>query len=617
MFDALRKMIFPIIFVVLFFFVAMIVLEWGLGFSGGQQAIDQNLAAVINGEEITWQDYNTIYQSILQTEIRNTPEGDISDDQRRILHDRAWQQLVHDRVILQEVGKRDIRVTADEIYSYLKFSPPPELQVVPSFQTDGKFDYQKYMLAMADPQASPFWASIEPFVKTDIMKLKLQEMIIGTATISEEQVKQAYLRANEKIKVGVVNVSFDRFSRPPPATPDDELRAYFEENRDDYYLDERRGLNVVLMEKAPKPYDWELSYNRAKQIYDSVQAGADFAELAKSYSADGSAENGGDLGWFDQGQMVPEFDQKVFSINVGDVTEPVKTQFGWHIIKLHERKEEPAESNSSNQTKPVKKAHASHILIKAEMSRETQDEIYNQLELFRTTAEKSGFLKAAEDLKISVRSAQPFFNGKNIQYIGNNPKVSDFAFNNELNAISDLWENNSSYFVVQVSQILPAGPATFEEATEKLKLNLLKHKVMTICRDTANAIWAEIQAGKDIQIAAKNHGFEYKVLEPFGREDFTSDFRRDPKAIGTAFSMTEPGQMKGPSEYSQGMLILELVDRITPDLTDYNSKRDSIYFNVMSANQQDLYARWFDNLVRNSVITNNVEKAMIENPDFL
>lgn len=617
MFEVLRRMIVPIIIIVLLFFVAMIVLEWGLGFSGGGQMPEQNLAAIINGEEITWPEYNRIYENILQAELQNSPEGDLPDEQRRQLHDRAWQQLVHERVLLQQVAKRDIRVTNEEIYTYLKFSPPPELQAVPSFQTDGRFDYQKYMMTMADPQAAPFWASIEPFIQSDIMKLKLQEMVIGAAAVSEEEIKQSFLGANEKVKVGVVNVSFDRFSRPPPETPEEEMKAYFDEHLDDYHLDERRGLNIVLLEKEPKPYDWEVSYNRVKQIYDSVQAGRDFAELAKLYSADGTAKDGGDLGWFNQGQMVPEFDKMVFNMQPNTVSEPVRTQFGWHIIKLHDKKEEIEKASAQAESKSVKKAHASHILIRAELSRETMEELYKNLELFRVTAEKTGFLKAAEDLKLSVRSAQPFFRGKNIQYVGFNPQVSDFAFDNNLNAISDLMENNSSYFIVQVSQILPAGPATFEEAKEKLQLDFVKYKVMSRCKETANAIWADVQSGLDIEKAAGKHGDEYTVVEPFGRNDFTSEFKRDPQAIGAAFSLTKPGDMRGPTEYSQGMVILKLLDRTSPDLSEYNNKRDSIYSTLLVSKQQELYTRWFDRLVKNSEITNNVQKMLLENPDFL
>ena len=617
MFDKLRKMIFPIIIVVLVFFVGMIVLEWGMDFSGSQQMQDQNMAAVINGEEIPWPDYNRLYENMLQQELQISPDGDVPDEKKLQLHEKAWQQLVHDRVLLQEVAKYDIRVTNEEIYSYLKFSPPTELQSAPSFQTNGQFDYQKYMMAMADPTASPFWAQLEPFVRADIMKLKLQEMVIGTASASEEEVKQAFLNENEKIKVGVVNVSFDRFSRPSPETPEDEQRAYHEGHRDDYKLDERRSLNIALLEKEAKPYDWEVSFNRAKLLYDSVKAGADFAELAKLYSADGSAQSGGDLGWFNQGQMVAEFDKRTFELKPDEISEPVRTQFGWHIIKLHEQKEEKVKAEGQKESKLVKTAHASHILIKAEMSQETTDEINNRLEAFRAAANKDGFEKAALDLKMPLKQASPFMRGKNIQFIGNNPQVSEFAFNNELNTISELMQNNSSYYVVQVGQILPAGPASFEDAQEKVTLDLLQHKVMTMCKDTSNAIWADIQSGLPIDQAAKKHGEEYTIMEPFKRTDFTTELRRDPQAIGTAFSLTTPDQMSAPSEHAQGVAMFKLIERFTPDLTEFNAKRDSVYNGIIVQKQQALYTRWFDNLVKNSEIVNNVQKMIQENPDFI
>ncbi len=617
MFDKLRKLIVPIIIIVLVFFVAMIVLEWGLGFSGSQQFQEQNLAAVINGEEIPWPTYNRLYENLLQAETQKSPEGDVPDATRMQLHEKAWQQLVNDRLLLQEVAKKDIRVTNDEIYQYLKFSPPPELQAVPSFQTDGRFDYQKYMMAMADPQTSPFWASIEPIIKSDIMKLKLQEMVIQTASVSEEEIKRAYLDNSEKVRVGVVNVTFDRFSRPPPAPSDDELRAFFEEHRAEYHLDERRSLGIALLEKQPQPYDWEVSYSRAKQLYDSIKAGADFVELARQFSADGSAKDGGDLGWFNQGQMVAEFDKMVFAMQPDDLSEPIRTQYGWHIIKLHEKKEEKEKARGQTESQLVKKAHASHILIKTETSQETLDELYKRLETFRAAADKNGFLKAAEDLQMPIRQAQPFFRGKNIQYIGNDLLVSDFTFENELNAISDLMQSNSAFYVVQIAQILTAGPASLEDAREKVQMDLLRHKVMAICKDTADAIWAEIQTGAAIEKAAKNHGYEYTVLEPFRRIDYIPAFERDPQAVGAAFSLTEPGKITTPSEYDQGMAIFKLVERITPDLSEFNAKRDSVYSAILVTKQQELYSRWFENLVKNSEITNNVQKMLAENPDFM
>jgi hypothetical protein len=178
-------------------------------------------------------------------------------------------------------------------------------------------------------------------------------------------------------------------------------------------------------------------------------------------------------------------------------------------------------------------------------------------------------------------------------------------------------QNNSAFFVVQLGQILPAGAASFEDAHDKVQMDLLKHKVLTMCRDTSNAIWADIQAGLAIDKAAKKHGEEYTVLEPFKRTDYTTEVRRDPQAIGTAFSLTTPDQMTPPAEHAQGMAMFKLIERITPDLTEYNAKRDSVYNGIIVRKQQELYTRWFDNLVKNSVITNNVEKMIQENPDFI
>ncbi len=617
MFKALRKMIVPIIIIVLFFFAGMIVLEWGMGFSSRQSFQDTNLAAIINGEEITWQQYNRTFNNLSQAEIQKDPDQELSESQRRQLHLNAWQQIVHDRLLTQQVKNFDIIVSADEIYSFLKYSPPPELQTVPSFQTDGKFDYQKYINAMADPQAEAFWASIEPIIISEIEKLKIQEMVIQAAHVSEAEVKRAYIEKFEEVDLGLVNVSFARFSKPPPTSTEDEMITFFEERQDDYYLDEKRGLNMVILEKAPKPYDWEIAYNQAVAIYDSIQDGSDFAEMARKYSDDVTSEDGGDLGWFPAGQMVPEFDKLVFSMQPDDISEPVRTQFGWHIIKVHERKEEKETPLGKDEPELVKKARASHVLIKTDVSQETLDELYNRLERFYTEAVSSGFEKAARDLKMPAKRTSTFFRGKNIQFIGSNPQANIFAFENELDAISELMENNSSFFVLQISEIDSAGPATFEESKEKVQIDIVRHKVLTLCRDTANVIWSELSAGTSIEKAAENHAEDVEILNSVSRTGWVPQLRREPELIGAAFSMESIGDLTPPVEFGQGVAIFKLINKTTLDLTDYNSKRDSIYSAILNFKQQNLYQIWFEDLINSSVVVNNVEKALLENPDFL
>lgn len=617
MFQALRKMIVPIIAVVLFFFAAMIVLQWGMGMSSRQDFENTNVAAVINGEEISWREYNRLYNGLLQSEYSKT-EDDLPESKIKELQQNAWNQLLHDRLIKQEVSKMNMIVTDEELYSYLRLTPPPELQGIPDFQTSGKFDYQKYLNTMANPQAAPFWASVEAAVKDDILKFKLQELIVQAAHVTEEEIRQAYLKDLEKVKVGMINVGYGRFSSPPPKNSDEELLAYFEEHHEKYTMKERASLNAAVLEKKPEPYDWEVSYNQTKVIYDSIAAGADFAEMAKTFSQDGSAADGGDLDWFPPGQMVEEFDKKVFNMKIGDVSDPVRSQFGWHIIKLHDLKETKEVPRGKTEEVTVLKAHASHILIKAEASQQTLDYLHNRLEEFIILAKDIGFKEASEQMDISVRPTGFFRRGtRNIPVIGNNAYAGLFAFDNDVGAISDVIENNYSFCVGEVTEKRPAGPAKFEEAKERVGLDLLTHKVATSCRDTAAAIFAEIQNGMDWKKAAKKHGDEYLETDPFTRAGYNKEIRRDPAAVGAAFSLTEVGQVVGPIDFDQGTVIMKLIERTTPDLEEFIAKRDSISSGLVFVKQQEMYGRWFKNLLDKSEVVNNVQRTLEASDEFM
>jgi len=609
-------MIFPIIIIVLFFFVAMIVFQWGLGLSRRQQYADANVAAVINGMEVSWETYNRAYQSLYQIESENTDE-ELPESKIREIQQTAWKRLLHDHLIMQEVAKHNLAVTDDELYAFLRYNPPPELQQLPYFQTDGRFNYQKYVSSMANPQDAAFWASVEPFAKENVLKQKLQEMIIQAARVTESEVKEFYLTINEKIKVGMVNVGYDRFSKPPPRSTDEELEEFFNERRDDYPVDERAALNIALIEKKPQALDWERTYNKAMAIYDSIQAGADFGEMAGRYSDDpASAKNGGDLGWFPRGQMVEEFDRKVFSMKEEEISEPIRTEFGWHIIKLHAFKEEMEKPRGKKDKELVRKAHASHILVKTEAGQETLDRAYRRLEEFHTAAKKKGFFKAAEDLSLPIKKTAMFFRGKNIQFIGNDPNAGRFAFENEVDAISDLLESKTAFFVVRVAERVPAGKATFEEAEKKVNLDILKYKVATLCRDTADAIYTEIQKGTDIEKAAKIFGEEYETPAEFLRTDYVKGLGSNAMAIGAAFSLSEPGQISEPVDFDQGTVVFKLLERTSPDLSDYNARRDSLHTVILNYKRQELYGRWFENLIENSEIVNNIEKTLQEAGEF-
>lgn len=605
MFEFLRRLIVPIIIIVLIFFVGLIVLEWGLDFTGRQQmGGGARHAGSINGETVSWEAYNRLFQSLYQTEAQQS-EDELPDARVRELEQNAWRQIVHNELLSQQAAAHNILVTDEELYAYLRMSPPQDLQQAPAFQTDGRFDYQKYVNAMADPQWAGFWASIEPSIRSDIQRMKMQELIVQGILVSEIEVKQAFLNANEKVRFGLVNVPHARFASNPPAVTDDELKQYLEENKDKYHLEERAVLNMVFIEKKPSEDDWSRMGSRMQIIHDSLVDGADFAEMAMNYSADGSAAQGGDLGWFSKGQMVPEFDQRSFSMEEGQISEPFRTQFGWHIIKHQGYRDTVLQTGAD----PVRQAHVSHILMRVEQSQESLDNLFTQLRDFQEQAREGGFAKIAADFGYEVRATTPFTRQEPIQFIGYNPAVDSFAFTNKVNTVSEVMENNSAFYVVEVAQRLPEGDPSFEEIKAELTQDVRREKYAAMARDLATRVHQATQSGQSLQAAAESFGLEYKESDFIARNGYHATLGRDPQAIGAAFSMSTPGQVVGPVEYANGAAVMTLLERQVPDLTEFSEKRDSIYTAVRGEKQQEFYGRWFEDVVSRSDIQNNVGSA--------
>ncbi|MFZ1683183.1 MAG: peptidyl-prolyl cis-trans isomerase [Candidatus Zixiibacteriota bacterium] len=607
MFEKLRKMIFPIIFIVLFFFVAMIFLQWGLDFSGRGNYGGSNNAGTVNGEAISWNVYQQTYNNLLEQESKGG-QVEVPETRTKQLEQSAWQQLVHDKLIMQQAAKHNIVVTDQEVFAYLLLSPPQYMQQVQAFQTNGQFDYEKYKAGMADPKASPFWASLEPGVRSDLIRLKMQESIIQTAQVTESEVKQAFLDDNEKVKVGYIEIPYLKYMARVPNPDEAAMRKYYDEHKEEYKMDERAELKVAMVEKGATETDWQEAQGRIQIIRDSIAAGADFVTMAKTYSQDNSASEGGDLGWFNQAGMIPEFSRVIFAMKPGELSQPFRTQFGWHVAKLLEYRSDP-NAKSKPGTAATQEAHASHILIRAVPSQASMDNLYRKMQEFRTAATESGFEKAATDTTIKVQMTGTFTRQASIPLLAYDPMADTFAFTSAIGAISDVMETNSAYYVAQVTRRLPAGIAEFDEARAQISRDLTNKTLAGICHDTAVATLAAARTSSDLTAIAARHGLEYKESAPFTRNGYLPSLGRDPSVIGAAFSAVNTGDLIGPVDYNQGAVIMKLLERQPADLTVYNEKRDSLANVVRSGKQQMIYSRWVEDLFKTSKIESNINKG--------
>ncbi|MBN2227362.1 MAG: peptidylprolyl isomerase [candidate division Zixibacteria bacterium] len=607
MFEFLRKLIFPIIIIVLIFFTGMIVLEWGADFTRSRST--SNVIGVINGEEIPWQTFERVYNRLIREE-QDKLDYDLPTSRLAELRDQAWQEMLVDYLMNQQIKKYDITVTSEELFGFLRAYPPQMLQTAQQFQTDGKFDPQKYAAAMINPDNAPFWASVEQYVLPDIQRFKLQQEIISTIRITPAEVQQAFMEDREEVKIGYLYVPKGDLTGKQPEPTDEDAKAFYDENLESYAIDEQAVIRMANFELKPSQTDWDREYALAREVYDSAVAGVDFGELAQVWSMDGSAANGGDLDWFERGRMVAPFDSAVWSMEIDQISPPVKTQFGWHIIKLLGIKTEkkPAANATNAKDEEVEMRHAAHILLRVEASQETIDQIEREARDFAEIAKEKGFDEAAEEYGITPIESRPFTRDGYIQSIGINPKVSDFALDNPVGTISDMFTGKDSYFVFKITEHIPAGYKPFEEMKNAIMARLRSDRVMEAARDTAQVIHKALEGGMSLSQASRDFGFPYAVKDKINRNSVIPNIGKEPLVMATVFALQQVDQLSQPTDFRNGVVIFKLVEKASPTLDEFEQVRDSLETAVLYKKQNDVFQRWFESLMQSAKVENYIDE---------
>ena len=337
--------------------------------SGADAASGETIAKVA-GQEITTGEFRRTYQAQLQA-YRSAYGSNMSEQLLKQLgiEQQILSQMVDERAALAEADRLKIDVSDEEVRQ--------RILSMPAFQENGTFigdaRYQQ-LLRMQRPPMAP--SEFEDSVRRSLKVEKLRGSLTDWLSVTDKELEQEYRRRNDKVKLAIVSFTADTFRNQVSAS-DSDVAAYFESHKDDFKIPEKRKIRYLLVDidamraKINLPQsEIERAYNnnmeqyttpeqvrashillktegkddaavkaKAEDVLKQARGGADFAELAKKYSEDeGSAKNGGDLDYFGRGRMVPEFDQTVFAMQPGQISDLVKTQYGYHIIKLVDKK---------------------------------------------------------------------------------------------------------------------------------------------------------------------------------------------------------------------------------------------------------------------------------------
>ena len=535
-------------------FVALMVFEWGMDMSGQSAgALTGGRLGTVNGAPINYGEYTQVYRNLYQQ--RQSQGAAISAAENREIENQAFEQLVMDRLIEQELNARGLGVTEEEIRQAARFAPPPEFRNNEMFLTDGRFDLEKYHQFMASASADPeLLLNLEAYYRQAIPRNKLFQQVGAAVVVTDGELWRLYRERNETASMRFVALDPNRLVSDAEVTIEDrEVAAYYNENRENFERPARASARIVAIDQRPTAADSAASLERAREVRAEIQGGADFAEVAARESEDpGSASQGGDLGTIQRGQMVPAFDEAVWSAPLGQVTEPVLTQFGYHLIRVAERTEETAQ--------------ASHILLPVQRTLESEDSMLARVDSLESMVERMSLEAAAEELGVPVRETELTPLLPNVPGVGGVAEGTDWVFEQRpmVGTVSPIFENDRAYYLIELVSREEARALTLEEARASVETILRNQQKRERAEDIGRQLVDRLESGESLDEASSAMGLTVGEAGPFTRLEFVPGVGSGNAAIGAAFGL-EVGETSGLLETPDGFFVIEVTGHTPAD----------------------------------------------------
>jgi len=566
-------------------FVATIIFSWGMG--GFKGKIKPGIVASIEGRNITMEYFENLIQNAYAAKQNETGEP-LTEDQIKEIRQTVWDELLRNTLMDEEIRRLKIPVTDSEVAYAVRNSPPDFIRKHEAFQTDGKFDMSKYQQFLSDPSAARDLMMIESSYRQSMKSQKLIDRIIGTVRISDDEVWEKYLNQNQKIKVSYVLFGLNSVPRDTLAFPDNELRDYYFSHVQDFKDPEKRNLEYVSFSTTPTREDTTSTLDLANEIMDRAREGEDFAKLAAEYSKDkANAENGGDLGFFTRGRMVKEFEDAAFSAKVGELVGPVTTRFGYHIIKVTDRKIENGEEQ----------VRASHILLTVEAGSETTESARKNAFQFAEEAKNGDFRELATVYGVEVNQTDFFPNTGYVPRLGKLQSLCDFAFLQPLGRTSDAYFVRDAYYVFRITDVQNERVKSFDEVKDNISNILSEQQRLETLDKEAQAFGSQIQRPDDFERIAREDSLEIKeVTTPFVFDDYVPGIGRQKAFNGAALRLKEPGDISEPVKLSRGYSVIKLLEKTPVDTTDFNAKKNEIGQQLLMQKRNEAYQAWLTEL---------------------
>lgn len=648
-----------------------------------------NIIGSVNGSNITYQEFQAEVDQQIENQKKQTGV-DLDEAQIEQLRNQVWDALVTQKIIAGLIDKYGITVSDQEVKDIILGDNPPEFLKRNFVDSLGNFNRQLYEQALFDPRNKEALVQAEELVRQSRLTQKLQSMLLASVTIGEDQVKRRYLDQNMNIEADYALLDLSLIPDSDIKVTDEDLKAYYEKNLNNYRIDPQRKLKFVLFKNVPSAEDSQIVFNNlnnvkksissgdtlgfeqlvkiysekpfskdtlsvqqltpqvvaafnkatpgtvvgpfatpqgyvlynylgtvnskdvyakvshilinqfgsdeknleeANKIYAQLISGADFVKLAKEYSKDpGSAINGGDLGYFGKGMMVKEFEDASFNGKVGEVQKPVKTNYGYHIIKVTDRTN--------------KKYIVEQIINQVKQSASSRDQNFNAANDFTYLAKKNDFDQEANLMKYNVQET-PLFSEKTVSIpsIGPNERLVKFAFSNSVNTISDPFKVPNGYVVVKIIESTSEKVRPFDELKAQLKPLVLREGKFERLKAMADDLYKKINGDLN-KVSTINPKITVQQTGNFTPASSIPNIGRDYGFIDAA--MTLPlDKVSAPVRGARGYYLIKVIKRTPFNLADFNEKSPAIRNMLLQEKRNYFLNQWIADIKENAKIVDD------------
>ncbi|MFH1689673.1 MAG: peptidylprolyl isomerase [Candidatus Eisenbacteria bacterium] len=562
---------------------------------------EQGLIGVVDGAPILYRDFSEEFRQRMVNYAQQSGT-EISDATRDAIREETWNSMVTDILVTKQIEKLGIDVPDQVVLDVLWNNPPQSVYQSPAFQdANGNFSFDAYHREI---QLHPErWDAVADYYRSSLQRQILQREIQSAAMVSDNELWDEFVAMNEKVRVSFVSIDPRRLPREPLIPSEAEAREYFQAHRADYERPAMVIMSFVDLPKLATAEDEEDIVLRLEELAAAVRDGEDFAELARVYSEGPSGPQGGDLGYFGRGSMVEAFEDVAFGLEVGEVSDPVKTEFGYHIIKLEDRRTENGELQ----------VHVRHILIEVKASEQTLVELESELRELEDLTEKDGLAAAAEALGYEMKATRPFPDGRYISGIGNlRPAVSS-AFGSEVGAPVGPYVTADAYYMFEVAEKLPSVLPTYDDLAAELRgENPEQHPAATAliverqsdrARAIAEEIAAAVRSGQHLEEAAAGRGYEVTQSRPFSRKDYVPGVGSGNAFVGVSFGLRTSQtsgavHVENPDRY----YVLRVEERTAASQQEFTEQEAQLRTQLLQREQMQVFSAWLEDLMSDAKI---------------